>query len=133
GLIRTWETSAANAHDGARLPELVSRENMAAGVWADTAYRSKKNEAFLARGMFKSHIHQKKPPRRPMPERTASANAKRSAVRSAVEHVFAAQKHRMGLFIRTIGIARARIKIGMANLAYNFQRLIWLEGRTASA
>ena len=35
----------------------------------------------------------------------------------------------MGLFIRTIGIARARIKIGMANLAYNFQRLAWLEGR----
>ena len=33
----------------------------------------------------------------------------------------------MGLFIRTVGIARARIKIGMANLAYNFQRLAWLE------
>jgi hypothetical protein len=47
---------------------------------------------------------------------------------SAVEHVFAGQKHRMGLIVRTIGIARARIKIGMANLAYNFQRLAWLEG-----
>lgn len=34
----------------------------------------------------------------------------------------------MGLFVRTIGIARVRIKIGMANLAYNFQRLAWLEG-----
>jgi hypothetical protein len=33
----------------------------------------------------------------------------------------------MGLFIRTIGIARARIKIGLANLAYNFKRLAWLE------
>ena len=133
GLIRTWQTSAANAHDGARLPDLVSRDNTASGVWADTAYRSKKNEAFLAKGMFTSHIHQKKPPKRPMPEHIARANAKRSAVRSAVEHVFAGQKHRMGLFIRTIGIARARIKIGMANLAYNFKRLIWLEGRTAPA
>jgi IS5 family transposase len=133
GLIRTWDTSAANAHDGARLADLVSRDNTASGVWADTAYRSKKNEAFLAKGMFTSNIHQKKPPRRPMPEPIARANAKRSAVRSAVEHVFAGQKHRMGLFIRTIGIARARIKIGLANLAYNFQRLIWLEGRTASA
>jgi hypothetical protein len=100
---------------------------------ADTAYRSKKNEAFLAKGMFTSHIHQKKPPRRPMTERIARANAKRSAVRSAVEHVFAGQKHRMGLIVRTISIARARIKIGMANLAYNFQRLARLEGRTASA
>ncbi|AIT78490.1 MAG: IS5-like element ISMac22 family transposase [Sphingomonadales bacterium] len=133
GIIRTWDASAANAHDGARLPDVVSKDNTGSGIWADTAYRSKKNEAFLAKGMFTSHIHQKKPPRRPMPEHIARANAKRSAVRSAVEHVFAGQKHRMGLIVRTIGIARARIKIGMANLAYNFQRLAWLEGRTAPA
>ncbi|MCB4863345.1 transposase, partial [Sphingobium sp. PNB] len=133
GLIRTWDASAANAHDGARLPDVVSKDNTGSGVWADTAYRSKKNEAFLAKGMFTSHIHQKKLPRRPMPERIARANAKRSAVRSAVEHLFAGQKHRMGLVVRTIGIARARIKIGMANLAYNFQRLAWLEGRPAPA
>ena len=133
GLIRSWNASAANAHDGARLPDLVSQDNTASGVWADTAYRSKKNEAFLAKGMFTSNIHQRKPQRRPMPVHVTRANAKRSAVRSAVEHVFAGQKHRMRMFIRTIGIARARIKIGMANLAYNFQRLIWLEGRTASA
>jgi len=66
-----------------------------------------------------------------MPEHVVRANAKRSAVRSAVEHVFAGQKHRMGLFIRTIGMAHARIKIGMANLAYNFQRPIWLNGKAA--
>lgn len=48
GLIRTWRASAANAHDGARLPDLVSKGNTGSGVWADTAYRSRKNEAFLA-------------------------------------------------------------------------------------
>ncbi len=47
--------------------------------------------------------------------------------------MFAGQKHRMRLIVRTIGIARATIKIGMANLAYNFQRLAWLEGRIAPA
>lgn len=133
GLIRTWDASAANAHDGARLPDLISTSNTGSGVWADTAYRSKKNEAFLERGMFKSHIHQRKSNRRAMPERIARANAKRSAIRSAVEHVFAGQKHRMGLIVRTIGIARARIKIGMANLAYNFHRLAWLEGQSVPA
>jgi len=133
GLIRTWDAGAANAHDGARLPDLISKENTASGVWADTAYRSKKNEAFLAKGMFTSNIHQKRLPRRPLPERIARANARRSKVRAAVEHVFAGQKHRMDLVVRTIGIARARIKIGMANLAYNFQRLACLEGRTAPA
>jgi transposase, IS5 family len=39
-------------------------------------------------------------------------------VRARIEHIFAEQKDRMG-FIRTIGIARARIKIGLANLVYN--------------
>jgi IS5 family transposase len=42
-----------------------------------------------------------------------------SAVRAAVEHVFARQKGPMGLYIRTIGLARARAKIGLANLVYN--------------
>lgn len=94
GLIRTWDVSAANAHDGARLPDLISKENTASGVWGDTAYRSKKNEAFLAKGMFTSNIHQKRLPRRALPERIARANARRSKVRAAVEHVFAGQKHR---------------------------------------
>ncbi len=131
GLIRTWDASAANAHDGARLPAPISPANTASGY--DTAYRSKKNEAFLAKGMFTSHIHQRKPQLRAMPERIARANAKRSVVRSAVEHVFAGQKHRWGLLVRTIGNARARIKIGRTYLAYNFQRLAWLKGRIAPA
>jgi IS5 family transposase len=78
--------------------------------------------------MFTSNIHQKRLPRRPLPEPIARANAKRSNVRAVVKHVFAGQKHHMGLLVRNIGIARARIKIGMANLVYNFQRLAWFEG-----
>jgi len=63
---------------------------------------------------------------KPMPRRTARANTRKSAVREAVEHVFARQKGPMALFIRTIGLARARTKIGLANLTYNMQRLTWL-------
>jgi len=57
------------------------------------------------------------------------ANRARSKVRSAVETVFAAQKHRFGLFVRTIGLARARTKIGLANLTYNLKRFLWIETR----
>jgi hypothetical protein len=35
-----------------------------------------------------------------MPPATARANAKKSSVRARVEHVFAHQKNRFGLFIR---------------------------------
>jgi transposase, IS5 family len=76
--------------------------------------------------MLKSHIHGKKPPRRPMPVRTARANARRSAVRAHIEPVFADQKARMGPFVRTIGLARATTKIGLANLVHNMRRLLWL-------
>jgi hypothetical protein len=44
---------------------------------------------------------------------------------------FARQKGPMSLFIRTIGIARATTKIGLANLTYNMHRLIWLTARKA--
>ena len=52
---------------------------------------------------------------------------------SGVEHVFAEQKDRMDLFIRTIGLPRATIKIGLANLVYNLKRLTFLKRRTSEA
>ncbi len=93
----------------------------------DTAYRSKKNETLLESRMLVGHIHHKKPYGVPMPARTARANARKSAARSHVEHIFAEQKARMGLFVRTIDLARATTKIGIANLNYNMRRLIWLD------
>jgi IS5 family transposase len=133
GLIRKWAATHAAAHDGARLEDLLDRGNTASEVWADTAYRSAKNEAMLARRGFVSRIHRKKPKGKPMPDRTRIANAQKSKVRSAVEHVFAHQKGLLGLTIRTIGLARARVKIGLANLAYNMRRFIWLRTRYAPA
>jgi transposase, IS5 family len=50
-----------------------------------------------------------------------------------VEHVFAHQKGPMGLIVRTIGIARDRVTIGMANLAYNIRRFVWLRTKYAAA
>ena len=58
-----------------------------------------------------------------MPETMRQANNAKSKIRARVEHVFAEQKDRMGLFIRTIGIARATTKIGIANLVYNSNAL----------
>ncbi|MGI9433569.1 MAG: hypothetical protein ACR2Q4_01860 [Geminicoccaceae bacterium] len=62
-----------------------------------------------------------------MPEKTRRANGRRSAECAHVEHVFAEQKNRIGLFIRTVRLARAGTKIGLSNLVYNMKRLIWLQ------
>jgi hypothetical protein len=45
-------------------------------------------------------------------------------VSAAVEQVFAWQKGPMGLFIRTIGRARATVKIGLANFVANMRRMV---------
>jgi len=66
-----------------------------------------------------------------MSEAMSRANGRRSKIRAFVEHVFAQQKSLMGLFVRTIGIARVRTKIGMANLAYNLNRYVWHQRRIA--
>jgi hypothetical protein len=66
-------------------------------------------------------------------ERQKSANTTRSKVRARVEHVFGHQQSSMGgKIVRTIGMARARFKIGMMNLGYNIRRLVQLE-RVAAA
>jgi IS5 family transposase len=129
GFIRKWRVSDAARHDGRELKALLDKANTASTVWADTAYRSRKNERAIAKAGLFSKVHFRKPRDKAMPEPLARANAARSKKRSMIEHVFARQKGPMNLFVRTIGIARARIKIGMANLAYNFTRYVFWHGR----
>ena len=133
GLIRTWLATDAARHDGAQLPNLVSKANTASDVWADTAYRTKANERHLADNGLRSQIHRRKPQGRPLPANIARANGRRSKVRAAVEHVFARQKGPMALVVRTIGLARATVKIGLANIAYTMHRAVWLTRVRAQA
>jgi transposase, IS5 family len=133
GFIRKWNATDAAAYEGCRLREgLLDKTNTASGVWADTAYRSAANEEFMQKNGFVSQVHRKKPKGRAMPETIRRANNAKSKIRSKVEHVFAEQKDRMGLFIRTIGIARATTKIGLANLVYNLKRLMFLRRNAAA-
>ncbi len=133
GFIRRFVVTDAAAHDGARLAAVLDKTNTASSVWADTAYRSAANEAHLAQNGFRSRVHFRRKPGFDLTPSQRKANRARSAVRSAIETVFAAEKHRFGLVVRTIGRARAATKIGLANLAYNIRRFIWIDGRRAPA
>jgi IS5 family transposase len=134
GIIRRSIVTDAAAADGARLREgLIDSNNTASPVWADTAYRSQANEDDLTACGKVSRIHRKKPRGKPMSKATARANALKSIVRARVEHVFAEQKSRMRLFIRTIGKARAEAAMTLANMAYNMKRWCWLERQAAAA
>ena len=89
-------------------------------------------KALKAKGL-QSRIHRRGPRNRPLSERQKSANTTRSKVRARVEHVFGHQQSSMGgKIVRTIGIVRAKFKIGMMNLGYNIRRLAQLK-RVAAA
>jgi IS5 family transposase len=133
GLIRTFAVTHAAAHDGGQLGRLLDPDNLASGVWADTAYRSKTNVDLLERRGRVPQFQHAKPRGRPMPAHIARGNATRGRIRARVEHVFAEQKRRLKLIIRSVGLQRARTTITLANLAFNMRRLTWLEGRAALA
>jgi IS5 family transposase len=127
GFIRRFAVTDAAAHDGHQLGRLLDPANTASGVWADSAYRLAANVALLARRGLVPQFQRPKPRGRRMPPHIVRGNARR--VRVAIEHVFAAQKCRLGLVIRAVGLARATAKLGLANLC----RFVWFETRPEPA
>jgi IS5 family transposase len=72
----------------------------------------------LNRRGLRSRIHRKAYRNRELSEAQKAANKTRSKVRARVEHVFGDQTNGMrAAIVRTIGIVRARCKIGTTNLA----------------
>jgi IS5 family transposase len=132
-LVRRYAETEASVHDSQKLDEVLDKSNTSNEVWADSAYRSAETEAKLKERGFKSRIHRRAARNHPLSDRQKTANTTRSRVRARVEHVFGDQQNAMGgIFVRTIGIARAAVKIGMMNLVYNMRRFVSLE-RVAAA
>lgn len=132
-LIRRYAVSDASVHDSQKLDDLLMTPNTSRDVFADSAYRSAETEAQFKRQGFNSRIHERAARGRPLSERQHNANRNKSKVRARIEHVFGAQEMAPGgRLVRTIGIVRARAKIGLQNLVYNMRRLATLERMTAA-
>lgn len=126
-LIRTYDVTDASVHDSRVFDRLLDPDNSGKQVWADSAYRSEEIDQTLKRRGLKNQIKYKGCRHAPLTEAKRRVNRKRSGIRAPVEHIFAFQKNSLGgKFIRTIGIIRARAKIGLMNLAYNMKRYIYL-------
>jgi transposase, IS5 family len=133
GFIRSFVVTDAARHDGRQLGRLLDPHNTASVVWADSAYRSAANVALLGRRGRVPQFQRAKPRGKAMPPHIRRGNASRARVRVAIEHVFAAQKCRLGLIVRSVGLARATARLGLANLVTNMRRLTWFETRAAPA
>ena len=132
-LIRRYRVTDAAVHDSQVIEELLASDNTASGVWADSAYRSKDTEGKVKARGLRSRIHRKGYRNRPLRDWEKASNQSRSRFRARVEHVFGAQHNDMGgTLVRSIGLVRARARIGLKNLAYNMRRLVHLQ-RLATA
>jgi IS5 family transposase len=102
-------------------------------IFADSAYKSKKIDQKLRQRGFDPQINERAYRNKPLTEEQKANNHLKSKTRSRIEHIFGAQKMRMGKeILRTIGIIRAKFQIGMRNLAYNRSQFVTLK-RVANA
>ena len=129
-LIHDYVVSDASVHDSQVFEGLLDDQFGAKGkkraIYADSAYRSKEQEAKLEESNIPSRVCEKGARNRPLTKEQKAANKEKSKIRSRIEHIFGAQAQMGGHIVRTIGMVRARIKIGLMNLTYNMKRLVVL-------
>jgi IS5 family transposase len=136
-LIQSYAVTPASVHDSQVFDELLDHTEAMDGnkrpVYADSAYRSQDQEQRLADAQIDSQICEKGTRGKPLSEDQKQANRTKSKVRARVEHVFGAQAAMSGHWVRTVGLQRAKVKIGLMNLVYNMMRLVQLIKRDVKA
>ena len=133
-FIRKYKVTDASVHDSQELDTVLDPNNDSKDLWADSAYRSEEQEQKLQEQGYKSHIHERAYRGKPLTPEQKTANTERSRTRARAEHVFGHMATAMnGCYVRTVGIARARTKIGLENIAYNISRFTFLMGARARA
>ena len=131
-LIRDYAVTDAGVHDSQVFSELLDEHNTSRDVWADSAYRSERNTHELAQRKYREHLQRKGYRNKKLTDWEKQGNRTRSRIRCRIEHVFGIQAQIGGtMLLRTIGKARAEIKIGLRNLAYNIHRLGTITPSTA--
>ena len=124
-LITRHACTDASVHDSQVL-DAVLRDETTGGkeVWADSAYRSIEQEQSLKGSQHSSQIHERAYRKQPLTEAQELSNTAKSRVRARVEHVFGHMENSMGgIFLRSIGAARAAVGVGLMNLSYNLARI----------
>ena len=129
-LIRAYRITSAEVHDSQVYEELLTA-NDSVEEYADSAYRSEQRMKTRILDDKIPHFQEKGTRGHPLTEQRKLANRERSRVRSRVEHVFGAKVMRASnMIVRTIGMARAKVKLGLRNLVYNLERYAMLKLRS---
>lgn len=124
-LITAAVCTDASVHDSQVLDTVLRKEHEGGKeVWADSAYRSDEQEQSLKDNQLTSQIHERAYRNTPLTEEQNISNTGKSRVRARVEHVFGHMENSMGgIFLKSIGAARAKVGVGLMNLTYNLARI----------
>jgi IS5 family transposase len=128
-LIVCFEVSDASVHDSQKFLDVLDKSDNK--VYADSAYIGVELHA---------QVHVFYPDlvlmccergfrNKPLTLEQKVSNRLKSKVRARVEHVFGFMSVSMGgIFVRTIGLVRAKAQMARCNLAYNLKRYVFLAG-----
>ena len=126
-IITAFSVTSANVHDSKEIVGLVDEKDEVA--FADSAYVGEElHEDILEKNPdIVLKIHEKGYKNKPLTDEQKESNREKSKVRARVEHVFGYVTRFMnGIYIRTIGMARAKREICGMNLAYNIRRAVFM-------
>jgi len=130
-FIKTFVVTDASVHDSQPIEDLLDKEDEGQDLYADSAYTGEKQEKIYKDKKVNPKIIEKGYKNKPLTEEQKKSNKEKSKVRVRVEHIFGFIENSMkGSFLRTIGLARAKIKVGLMNLTYNIFRCYQLKVST---
>jgi IS5 family transposase len=130
GFIREYAVTPAAFHDSQCIPELLATVQKGQPLYGDSAYRSANTSERCALFGMKDRTHYKASRNRPLTAQQRAWNKARAKVRARVEHVFARiDLFRRGKPLRCTGLARAKVCMGLINLAHNLRRLMTMHRR----
>ena len=108
--------------------ELLTEKDEGQPFYADSAYTGEEQEKVYKRKKVINKVIEKGCRNKPLSEKQKASNKEKSRTRARVEHLFGFVENSMnGSFVRTIGLERAKAKIGMMNLTYNICRCVQLK------
>jgi IS5 family transposase len=127
-IIVDFTVTDAAEHDSQEFVNLVDEKDKE--IHADSAYTGEKihEEIHEKNPEVNLEINEKGYRGNPLTEEQKASNREKSKTRARVEHVFGYMTNSMGgIFIRCIGINRAKCAITLKNLAYNLSRYAYLK------
>lgn len=127
-LIEKFEVTDASVHDSQPVEGLLEEKDAGQPFYADSAYTGQEQEKIYENKKVVNMVNEKGYRNKPLTEEQKANNKEKSKTRARVEHIFGFVENSMnGSFVRTIGMARAKAKIGMMNLVYNICRCTQLK------